>query len=182
MYSVPRIAAPGLPWPAVAVPHCLRCGAAGLSEAPAAGEERARPTCARCGAVFYFNVKAVVGTFPVTDGRVLLVRRGIPPRAGTWSYAGGFLELGETVEAGALRETHEETGFDVALERCLGVFSRPEAGVVVILYQARIVGGDERACPEVLELGRFAPDAIPWADLAFQTTRWGLEAWLRARD
>jgi ADP-ribose pyrophosphatase YjhB (NUDIX family) len=94
---------------------------------------------------------------------------------------GGYLELGETVEDGARRETREETGLDVRIDRCLGVYSRPEAGVVVILYLAHVVGGAPRVCPEVLEIGHFAPHEIPWPDLAFQTTAWGLQDWIRSQ-
>lgn len=176
-----RLTLPSLPWPGREPRYCLRCGAAGLREVSLPGEERPRPTCPSCRSVFFYNVTAVVGTLPVVDGRVLLIRRGIQPRLGTWSYPGGYLELGETVERGALRETREETGLDVALDRCLGVFSRTEAGVVVILYEARVLRGEPRPCAEVLDLRFFGPDEIPWAELAFQTTTWGLEAWLRSR-
>lgn len=175
-----RLVLPSLPWPPPPALHCLRCGASGVRDIARPGEERPRPTCPRCGAVFYYNVKTVVGTLPVIDGRVLLIRRGIPPRYGTWSYPGGYLELGETVEEGARRETREETGLDVVLERCLGVYSRSEAGVVVILYVAHVVGGVPNPCAEVLELGYFAPSEIPWPELSFQTTAWGLRDWLRS--
>ncbi|MBI4504003.1 MAG: NUDIX hydrolase [Chloroflexi bacterium] len=173
-----RLVLPSMPWPPQEPRHCLRCGAAGLREVSRLGDERPRPACPVCGAVFFYNVKAVVGTLPVVDDRVLLIRRGIPPRLGTWSYPGGYLELGETVEDGARRETHEETGLHVALDRCLGVFSRPTAGIVVILYTARVVAGEPCPCPEVTDLRLFRADEIPWPDLAFPTTTWGLQAWL----
>jgi ADP-ribose pyrophosphatase len=44
------------------------------------------------------------------DGAVLLVRRRDKPNQGVWSPPGGSVELGETVEAAAARETLEETG------------------------------------------------------------------------
>ncbi len=38
-----------------------------------------------------------------------------------WTLPGGGVELTETVEEGAVREVREETGYDVALGRLLGV-------------------------------------------------------------
>ena len=46
-------------------------------------------------------------------GSVLLVRRGKPPNAGSWSVPGGAQELGETAEDAARRELVEETGLKV---------------------------------------------------------------------
>jgi ADP-ribose pyrophosphatase YjhB (NUDIX family) len=47
------------------------------------------------------------------DGSVLLVKRRDEPSRGLWSPPGGSVELGETVEAAAARETLEETGVRV---------------------------------------------------------------------
>lgn len=50
--------------------------------------------------------------------RVLLIRRKHDPQAGHWALPGGFLEMGETLEEGVLRELAEETGVTgVALEQ-----------------------------------------------------------------
>ena len=54
------------------------------------------------------------GAIVFRDSRVLLVRRGAPPNQGRWSVPGGAVEIGETVERAAVRETREETGVDVA--------------------------------------------------------------------
>ena len=63
----------------------------------------------------------------------------------------------------------------------VGVYSRPQAAVVVVCWEARIVGGRAEATAESLEVKAFAPDAIPWPRLAFQTTAWALGDWLRLR-
>ncbi len=52
---------------------------------------------------------------------MLLVKRGAEPNRSRWSLPGGSLEIGETVEAGAVRETREETGVDVQPLRVLDV-------------------------------------------------------------
>ena len=51
-----------------------------------------------------------VGVVVCREGRVLLIRRGKPPRIGQWSLPGGGQLLGETVEAAARRQVLEETG------------------------------------------------------------------------
>lgn len=53
---------------------------------------------------------------------VLIERRHPPPG---WALPGGFVDLGETVEAAACREAREETGLEVRLTRLLGVYSDP---------------------------------------------------------
>jgi len=61
------------------------------------------------------------------------------------------------------------------------VYSRPQAAIVVICWEARIVGGVAGPTSESLEVRPFAPTDIPWSELAFQTTFWALTDWLRLR-
>ena len=59
-----------------------------------------------------------VGVVVFRDDRVLLIKRGKPPRMGDWSLPGGMQEIGETVFEAAVREVQEETGVticDIAL-------------------------------------------------------------------
>jgi hypothetical protein len=60
----------------------------------------------------------------------------------------------------------------------LGLYTRLEAAVVTIVYEARIVGGAAAPTPEALEVRAFAPDAIPWDGVALKTTYWALVDWL----
>ena len=145
------------------------------------GEGRPRLVCLECGFIFYQNPKIVVATIPEWQGKAVLVRRGIEPRLGAWSYPGGFLELGESVEEGAIRETKEETNLDIEIKSLLNIYSRPEAGVVVVVYMADVMGGQPTTCVEVTEIGHFAPIEIPWDDLAFASTEWALRDWLAKR-
>lgn len=69
--------------------------------------------------------------------RVLLVRRGKPPREGQWSVPGGRQRLGETVRAAALREAREETGCAVEITALLDVvdsMTRDDAGTLQYHY------------------------------------------------
>jgi ADP-ribose pyrophosphatase YjhB (NUDIX family) len=172
-HGVPR-------WLAATLNFCTRCGGA-LREQAVPGD-RARLVCAACGEIAYVNPRLVVTTLPVTDdGRLVLLRRAIEPGYGAWAQPGGFLEVDETVSEAAIRETLEETGLVVQPGEIIGLYSRLEAAVVVICFEARIVGGQPRAGREVLEVATFAPEEIPWAQIAFKTTFWALRDWLRLR-
>ncbi len=159
------------------VSYCVACGGQ-LAEQWVAVEGRNRLVCQACGHIHYLNPKIVAATLPVSNGRVLLVRRGIEPALGTWSYPAGYVELGETVEEAACRETQEETCLEVRLARLLNVYSR-RAGVVVVAYLAEPVAGEARPGSEVLEVAYFAPEEIPWAELAFPTVTAALRDWVR---
>jgi 8-oxo-dGTP diphosphatase len=170
----------GLPtWLAATLNYCSRCGER-LSFGPIEGEERERLACESCGFVAYVNPRLVVTTVPVTDeGRVVLLRRGIEPGYGLWAQPGGFLEIDETVQEGAIRETFEETGLLVQPHEIIGLYSRTEVAIVVLAYEARITGGSLRLNPEAIEFGEFRPEQIPWHEIAFKTSHWALRDWVR---
>jgi ADP-ribose pyrophosphatase YjhB (NUDIX family) len=119
-----------------------------------------------------------VGTLPIRDGRVFLARRGIEPAAGKWAYPGGFLELGEAAQEGARRETEEETQLLVEIGRLIGAYSRPHAGVVTLIYEATVVGGEPLPGVETTEVRGFGRDEIPWEELAYSTVESALRDWL----
>ena len=60
-----------------------------------------------------------------SGGRVLLIRRGHPPYAGSYALPGGFVEIGETVEEACRREALEETGIKVDVLLLVGIYSDP---------------------------------------------------------
>ncbi|MHB1004576.1 MAG: NUDIX hydrolase [Chloroflexota bacterium] len=159
------------------IAFCARCGGK-LAESWVAGEGRKRLVCEACGYIHYLNPKVVAATLPVVDGKVALVRRAIEPGLGAWSYPAGYVELGETVEEAARRETWEETYMEVRLGRLLNVYSRSQAGVVVVAYLAEWVGGEMKPGSETLEVALFAPDEIPWERLAFPTVVAALRDWV----
>lgn len=67
----------------------------------------------------------VVGTSAViadSEGRILLHRRA---DSGNWALPGGAMELGETLADCAVREVREETGFEVRIDRIVGIYSDP---------------------------------------------------------
>jgi len=169
------------PWMAASLNYCSRCGSE-LRAGPLPEESRDRLACGACGYIAYVNPRLVATTIPVTaSGEVVLLRRGIEPGYGSWAQPGGFLEVDETVAEAAVRETLEETGLVVEPGEIVGLYTRLEAAVVVVVFESRIVGGEFRPNPEALEIEAFAPDRIPWAGIAFKTTFWALRDWVVTR-
>jgi ADP-ribose pyrophosphatase YjhB (NUDIX family) len=157
--------------------HCGQRLTTGIPE----GDAKRRLVCLDCGFVHYLNPRPVAGVIPVRDdGRLLLVRRTIEPRSGMWVFPGGFIDVGETVEEAAVRETLEEARLSVTDLRLVGVFTRTEPGIVVIVYEGRALGEGEPGM-ETSEVRWFAPTGIPWGELAFDSTEAALRAWARRR-
>ncbi len=145
------------------------------------GDNRERLVCPDCGHIAYDNPKIVVGAVVAEDGRILLCRRAIEPRLGFWTLPAGYLEHGETVEEGAMREALEEAQAVISLDGILGVFSISRIGQVQIIFCARFADPDRAplfgAGPESLEVSLFGWDQIPWDLIAFPSVRWALDAW-----
>jgi ADP-ribose pyrophosphatase YjhB (NUDIX family) len=159
---------------------CMQCGQR-LTTAIPEGDKQRRLVCMDCGFVHYINPRPVAGTVPVrADGAVLLVRRAIEPRIGTWVFPGGFMDIGESAEEAAARETLEEANLEVQNLSLLGVYTRTGPGVVVIVYEAEAVG-EATAGDETSEVRWFAAHEIPWDELAFDTTHSALKEWLARR-
>jgi len=140
-------------------------------------DHRPRLVCPQ-GHVTWRNPRLVVGTLPVRAGRVFLARRAIEPALGLWTYPGGFMELGESAQEGARRETEEETRLLVEIGRLIGVYSRPAVGQVTIIYEAAVIGGEALPGAESLEVREFSPAEIPWSELAFTTAESALRDWI----
>jgi len=168
-------------WLAAALNFCSRCGTS-LRFGEVEGEDRHRLSCPACGHIMYVNPRLVVTTLPITEaGEIVLIRRGIEPGRGSWAQPGGFLEVDETVHEAAIRETLEETGLIVDPGEIVGLYSRLEATVVVVVFEARIVGGEAHPTPEATAVETFTPESIPWDEIGFKTTYFALVDWLARR-
>jgi ADP-ribose pyrophosphatase YjhB (NUDIX family) len=151
--------------------HCIRCGAE-LAGSP--------PTCPACDHVHYLDPKLAACVIFRWNGDVFLAKRGIEPGYGRWTYPGGYVDRGETVEAAAVREAREEAGCGVRLDDLLGVYSYPRQTAVIVVYRGTVVDGAPRALAESLEARTFADEAIPWDELAFRSTEEALRDYLAA--
>ncbi|HLT92053.1 MAG TPA: NUDIX hydrolase [Woeseiaceae bacterium] len=155
---------------------CSNCGGPVGRRVPH-GDNRPRWVCDRCATIHYQNPKIVVGCVPERDGRILLCKRGIEPRRGYWTVPAGFMELGETLAEGAMRETREEACAEVELGHLFAWVDVLEAGQVHLFFTARLLDG-YAAGAETEEADLFAIDDIPWADIAFRSVRFALEKYL----
>lgn len=140
---------------------------------------RDRPTCPVCGFADFMHVQIGANAVVEREGSVLLVRLNYGPRDGHWSLPGGLVENDETTEQAAVRETKEETGFDVALDGLLSVWMRPGFPILVVNYRAHIVGGELRVAPDEASEAAFFPraDLPPLENIAWPSTAHGLDAW-----
>jgi ADP-ribose pyrophosphatase YjhB (NUDIX family) len=151
---------------------CPRCGQ------PAEIAYPRSISCPHCGYGAYYNPKPVAAVIPVTPRNdVILLRRAFDPGKDLWTFPGGFVDLGESVEDAAHRETMEEIGIAIELVRLVGVYSRPDSHVVLIVYAARTA---EEPCKteEASEVKAFDRGRLPWDELAFPSTRQALRDYL----
>jgi 8-oxo-dGTP diphosphatase len=94
-----------------------------------------------------------------------------PPYKGYWALPGGFVEYGETVESAAVRETKEETGLNVELDRIVGVYSNPERDprghIISICFLAQKTGGMLMADTDASDVRWIELNTISEIDIAF---------------
>ena len=112
------------------------------------------------------SVSAVV----LHEGRLLLQQRA---DSGEWGLPGGSVEIGETVTDAVVREVREETGYQVAIGRLIGVYSDPRFQIVRypdgrvwpdvnLCFDGRVTGGTAEPAPgESLAVEWFRPAALP---------------------
>lgn len=155
------------------------CPRDGTKLVPTRIDGRDRPGCPVCGFADFLHVQIGANAIVERLGTVLLVKLSYGPREGRWSLPGGLVENDETPEEAAVRETAEETGFDVELDGLLTTYMRPGAPIVVVIYRSHIVGGEMRIAPEELTEAAFFPrdELPPLEELAWPSTIRGLDAW-----
>ncbi|MBM3925999.1 MAG: NUDIX hydrolase [SAR202 cluster bacterium] len=158
--------------------YCPKC-ASPLEVRAAHGTPR--PVCPACGKVIFYDPKLAAAVVVERDGRVLMVKRNTEPGLGLWSFPGGYVNRGESVEEGAAREVREETGLTVEIRGLVGLFSERGHPVVLAAFDGRAVGGSVIAAThEVQDVGFFPLDALP--PLAFPRDAQVLKAWRRLRN
>ena len=151
--------------------YCSECGAE-VRRRWIANDHRWRYVCAGCNTTHYENPRIIVGCFAHWRDTVLMCRRAEDPGFGKWSLPMGFLECGETLEAGAAREVFEETGARVDPEslHLYSVINLPAIEQIAIAFRAEftepptLIPGAE--CLEVAFRAQdeVAPEEIAWGD------------------
>lgn len=164
--------------------YCAMCSAELVDRVPPL-DSRSRRMCPKCGFVDYLQPKIAAGSIPEIDGKIALIRRGVDPRSGYWSFPCGFMEIDEDVASAAKRETEEETGFRVELMGHLGTYSYAKSlhggSIVIVAYRSRVVGGEPKANDDAVDIRLVRPEEIPWGELAFQSSHEALSDWMKNR-
>jgi ADP-ribose pyrophosphatase YjhB (NUDIX family) len=113
----------------------------------------------------YPTPKVDVRAFVAADGKILMVRERVD---GRWSIPGGWADVGSSPAEMAVRETAEESGYQVKARRLLAIWDKARhnpspfpADVYKLVVACDLVGGDGTAGSETLEVGWFAPDRLP---------------------
>ncbi len=138
-----------------------------------------RPVCSQCDRVTYIDPKLAAAAIYRHEEGIVLVRRAIEPGYGLWAVPGGFVDRGEEVPKAAQREAFEETGVEIELDDLLGVYSYEGWTSVVVFYEGRIVKGTPEPRDETLEVKNFAPENLPWDEIAFYSTHDALRDYLK---
>lgn len=159
---------------------CPDCGQPVEQSIPQ-GDNRLRAVCTVCGHIHYVNPRLVVGCIPQWQGRILLCRRAIEPRRGYWTTPAGFMEIGESLQQAAARESLEEAEARVRIGSMVAVSHVLHAAQVHVTFRADLL--DEHFGPgiESLEVGLYEEAQIPWDDIAFASIRFALQCYFDDR-
>lgn len=149
---------------------CSQCGRPVTLAVPD-DDNMARHVCNSCHTIHYQNPKIITGCVAEWQGKILLCKRAIEPRYGKWTLPAGFMECGETVQAGAVRETREEAQADVVDTSLYALYNIPHISHVYILFRGTVKQGLAAPGTESLETGFFGEAEIPWDELAFPINR-----------
>lgn len=99
------------------------------------------------------------------DLKVLLIERGNPPFKGCWAFPGGFLNMDETAEQGALRELKEETGLELQSIKQIGAFTDvdrdPRGRVITIAFYSLTKISFVEGSDDAAKAQWFAIDTLP---------------------
>jgi NAD+ diphosphatase len=161
---------------------CPSCGASGF-----AADSGKSLRCEGCGLRLFVNVASAAGAFVEDgEGRLVLVRRAREPSKGKLALPGGFIDAGETAEAGLAREVREE--LDLKVNSFHYLCSYPNeyhyAGVTYQTLDLFFVCtvddfGGAVALEEVEEFLVIEPSKLDVSELAFPSARVAFEAYKR---
>lgn len=139
--------------------------------------------CPSCHFTHYDNPIPVVAVLVPQEEGIVLVKRGVPPFMGDWCLPCGYMNRFEHPKAAGRRETQEETGLVVRMEKILSVCNpSPEdypLNQLVIHYLGRVVGGELRAGDDALDVGVFSQDQMP--PVCFRSHRMVIDEWFSGK-
>lgn len=142
----------------IKIKFCQNCGQK-LDQKQVSGLER--PYCSSCRQIVYVDPKLVAVVLVQLDCKLVMIRRGIQPALGHWSFPSGYVDSGEAVEDAAVREVSEETGLNIQLSHLIGLYSTKGSEIVLVAFAAKCLNGSLRAGEEVSEIALYALDSLP---------------------
>ena len=156
---------------------CLQCGSKTEFLCPP-GDTHLRQVCPKCKYVHYENPKIILGTLSYLDHQIVLCKRNIEPRKNKWTIPAGFMECGETLQEGALRETAEEAGLHIKLKKLYVIYTIPRISQVYMVYLCDLLSTDWKAGPETNDIQLFHFKDIPWDEIAFTAVTFTLKQFI----
>lgn len=118
---------------------------------------------------------AVTGSIIEKNEKLLLVKRApsLLQEANKWTIPGGFLEFGETISQGTLRETLEETGYKAKIITLFRINDNPDRKGedrqnIDFIFLVKAIKKISEPDHETSEIKWFSPDELPQEkDFAF---------------
>ncbi len=159
---------------------CTACGAKTEMRIPE-DDDHERAVCTVCGTIHYENPKVVAGCIPVMGDKILICKRDIEPGRGLWTLPAGYLESGESVQDGAVRETLEETGSRVEIVSPFRLFNITVVSQIYFMFVAQLKDENFGPTSESQEVKLVSEEEIPWEDIAFEVIRQTLKDFFRDR-
>lgn len=129
--------------------------------------EPPRQTCNECGFIDYQDPKLIVNSIIKFNDKIVVLKRAKEPESDKWTFPGGYVDRGETIESAAIRETMEECGISIRIEYLTGLYSYPGKIKMVAIFVASYLSGELVAGDETLEVKLVSLENIPWDKLAF---------------
>jgi len=156
------------------IKFCSCCGGT-MEQGIPDGDDHMRAICTKCGFIHYLNPKVVVGCIPQWRDQILMCKRNIEPGKGKWTLPAGYLENSETMEAGAARETLEETQAMVNITGPCRLFNIPHVNQIYMIFRAEMLSDKFGPTSESTHVQLFRKEEIPWDDIAFSVIHKTLE-------
>lgn len=152
--------------------YCYQCGTP-LEQKLLPNDDCERGVCPGCGWVHYQNPRVLVGVHLYHEDKMFWIKRGTEPNKGRWTFPGGFLEQGETLQQAAARELYEETRIKVSPTDMapFGMLSLLTMDQVYLSFRCRCDHAIAATITEeVAEWGWFNEQDAPWSGLAYSGT------------
>lgn len=141
--------------------------------------------CSSCGFRFYINsIPCNAVLIENEKHEILMVKRKVEPRAGTWDLPGGFLKAGENFFDSVKREIREELHVEIEVTGIIGIyedtylFQEILNPTLMITTTAKIISGNLKADDDVSDYRYFPKEEVLKQELSFQGIRKSLEDYI----